>query len=147
VLKKHLEKYPIFVQVTFAKKFARRRAMSIVLTEKAELRLRAFLQGTAEKTAESGIRVGVSDGGCSGYQYTLNIDRAPAVNDLVIQQGKVRVYIDAQSAPLLEGVVIDYVEGILESGFKFSNPNATETCGCGQSFKAGDCSPAATPCS
>ncbi|HEY9662613.1 MAG TPA: iron-sulfur cluster assembly accessory protein, partial [Allocoleopsis sp.] len=65
----------------------------------------------------------------------------------VFQQGKVRVYVDRQSAPLLDGVVVDYVEGMMESGFKFSNPNASETCGCGQSFKAGDCTPAGTSCS
>lgn len=121
--------------------------MAVTLTEKAEFRLRAFLQGSAEKTTEKGIRVGVSDGGCSGYQYTINIDNAPGENDIVSQQGRVRVFIDQASAPLLDGVVIDYVEGILESGFKFSNPNATETCGCGQSFKAGDCSPEGVSCS
>lgn len=122
--------------------------MSITLTEKAEFRLRAFLQGSADKEAtEKGIRVGVSDGGCSGYQYTLNIDSAPTSEDIVLQQGRVRVFVDQTSAPLLEGVVIDYVEGIMESGFKFSNPNASETCGCGQSFKAGDCTPAGAPCS
>lgn len=122
--------------------------MTITLTEKAEFRLRAFIQGSADKdTPEKGIRVGVSDGGCSGYQYTLDIINQPAADDLVFQQGRVRVYIDRQNAPLLEGVVVDYVEGILESGFKFSNPNATETCGCGQSFKAGDCTPTGTPCS
>ncbi len=121
--------------------------MSITLTEKAEFRLRAFLQGSADKTSDKGIRVGVSDGGCSGYQYTINIDQSPAEGDIVTQQGRVRLFVDPTSAPLLDGVVIDYVEGILESGFKFSNPNATDTCGCGQSFKAGDCSPEGTPCS
>lgn len=64
-----------------------------------------------------------------------------------MQQGKLQIYIDAQSAPLLEGVVIDFVDGLLESGFKFSNPNATDTCGCGKSFQAGDCTPAGVPCS
>lgn len=120
--------------------------MTVTLTEKAEFRLRAFLQGEADKEAEKGVRVGVSDGGCSGYQYTIDIT-APQPDDVVIQQGKVRVYVDSKSAPLLNGVVIDYVEGIMESGFKFSNPNATDTCGCGQSFTAGDCAPAGVPCS
>lgn len=121
--------------------------MAISLTEKAEFRLRAFLQGAADKTAEKGIRIGVSDGGCSGYQYTLDIANAPDPQDLVYQIGRVPVYIDPTSAPLIDGVVVDYVEGIMESGFKFSNPNATSSCGCGQSFSAGDCTPAATPCS
>jgi iron-sulfur cluster assembly protein len=121
--------------------------MTVTLTEKAEFRLRAFLQGSADKDASKGIRVGVADGGCSGYQYTLDVTAAPNPDDVVVQQGRINVYIDPQSAPLLSGVVIDYVEGIMESGFKFSNPNATETCGCGTSFKAGDCSPAGVPCS
>lgn len=123
--------------------------MTVTLTEKAVFRLRSFLLGSApsENSAQKGIRVSVTDGGCSGYQYALDVTSTPKADDLVVEQGKVRVYIDKQSAPLLKGVVIDYVEGLIESGFKFSNPNATDTCGCGQSFQAGDCTPAATPCS
>lgn len=121
--------------------------MTVLLTEKAEFRLRAFLQGSSNPSAEKGIRVGVSDGGCSGYQYTLDIADAPQEGDLVEQQGKVRIYVDPQSASLINGVVIDFVEGLMESGFKFSNPNATDTCGCGQSFQAGDCTPQGVPCS
>jgi iron-sulfur cluster assembly protein len=121
--------------------------MTVILTEKAELRLRAFLQTAANPTATKGIRVGVSDGGCSGYQYTLDIASEAGANDIIEQQGKILVYIDRQAAPLLNGVVVDFVDGLMESGFKFSNPNATDTCGCGQSFQAGDCTPAAVPCS
>ncbi|MBJ7901433.1 MAG: iron-sulfur cluster assembly accessory protein [Cyanobacteria bacterium RI_101] len=120
--------------------------MTIILTEKAEFRLRAFLQGSGNSSSEKGIRVGVNDGGCSGYQYTLDTASTPRPDDLIEQQGKVKIYVDPQSAPLLNGVVIDFVEGLLESGFKFSNPNATGTCGCGQSFQAGDCAPSATSC-
>jgi iron-sulfur cluster assembly protein len=122
--------------------------MTLTLTEKAEFRLRAFILGSApsENSAPKGIRVSVKDGGCSGYEYALDVT-TPQDDDLVTEQGKVRVYIDKKSAPLLEGVVIDYVEGLVESGFKFSNPNATDTCGCGKSFQAGDCTPTATPCS
>lgn len=123
--------------------------MTLTLTEKAEFRLRAFLLGSApsESPTTKGIRVSVTDGGCSGYQYALDVTNTPKEDDLIEDWGKLRVYIDKQSAPLLKGVVIDYVEGLIESGFKFSNPNATESCGCGQSFKAGDCTPEATPCS
>jgi iron-sulfur cluster assembly protein len=122
--------------------------MTVFLTEIAELRLRTFLQGSAkgENPTQRGVRVSVTDGGCSGYQYALDITSEPKPDD-VLQEGRVRVYIDRQSAPLLDGVLIDYVEGLTQSGFKFSNPNATESCGCGQSFKAGDCSPAGIPCS
>jgi iron-sulfur cluster assembly protein len=122
--------------------------MTVILTEKAEFRLRAFLQGTAaDAPPEKGIRIGVNDGGCSGYQYTLDVANGPKEGDLVEQQGRVRIYVDSQSATLINGVVVDFVDGLMESGFKFSNPNATDTCGCGQSFQAGDCTPAAVPCS
>jgi iron-sulfur cluster assembly protein len=121
--------------------------MTVTLTEKAEFRLRAFLQGSADPSSEKGIRVGVSDGGCSGYSYTIDIANAPRPDDLIEQQGKIRIYIDPKSEPLLQGVVIDFLEGLMESGFKFTNPNATDTCGCGKSFQAGDCTPAAVPCS
>ena len=121
--------------------------MTVILTEKAEFRLRAFLQGAANPSAEKGIRVGVSDGGCSGFQYTLDVIDAPQEGDIIEKQGKVPVYIDPTSAHLINGVVIDFVEGIMDSGFKFTNPNATDTCGCGKSFQAGDCTPEAVPCS
>lgn len=121
--------------------------MTISLTEKAEFRLRAFLQGSADSSPEKGIRIGVTDGGCSGYQYTLDLASAPKPNDLIEQQGKMRIYINPEIAPLLNGVVVDFVEGLIESGFKFSNPNATSTCGCGQSFQAGECTPAGVSCS
>ncbi len=123
--------------------------MTVTLTEKAEFRLRAFLAGSAPDAngATKGIRISVKDGGCSGYEYGMDITSKPNPDDLVFQEGKVTIYVDAKSAPLLEGMVIDFIDGVMESGFKFINPNATETCGCGKSFKAGDCSPAGTPCS
>jgi iron-sulfur cluster assembly protein len=123
--------------------------MTVTLTEKAEFRLRAFLKGSAseENQAKKGIRVSVKDGGCSGYEYGIEITSKPQQDDIVSQQGNVLIYVDAKSAPLLEGVVIDFVEGVMDSGFKFTNPNATDTCGCGKSFKAGDCSPNGVPCS
>ncbi|WP_017314845.1 HesB/IscA family protein [Mastigocladopsis repens] len=122
--------------------------MTVTLTEKAEFRLRAFLRGSAPEinTPTKGIRISVKDGGCSGYEYAMEVTSSPQPDDLVRQQGTVLVYMDAKSAPLLEGLVIDFVEGVMESGFKFINPNATDTCGCGKSFKAGDCSPAGVPC-
>ncbi|NDJ23688.1 iron-sulfur cluster assembly accessory protein [Nostoc sp. B(2019)] len=122
--------------------------MTVTLSEKAEFHLRAFLRGSAPDAdgATKGVRISVKDGGCSGYEYAIDITSKPQPDDLVLQQGKVLVYVEAKSAPLLEGVVVDFVEGVMESGFKFINPNATDTCGCGKSFKAGDCTPTATPC-
>ena len=123
--------------------------MALTLTELAELRLRAFVQ-SANQVPDSpfkSVRVSVVDGGCSGYEYALDIT-PPKDDDVVLEQGKLKVYLDRNSAPLLDGVVIDYIEGLTQSGFKFSNPNASETCGCGKSFKAaGDCTPVGVPCS
>jgi Iron-sulfur cluster assembly accessory protein len=125
-----------------------RLSMTLNLTEIAELRLRAFVQSAnqASNSLSKSVRVSVIDGGCNSYQYGLDIT-TPHPDDVLVEQGKLKVYLDRQSAPLLEGVVIDYVEGLTQSGFKFVNPNATETCGCGQSFKAGDCPPSGIPCS
>jgi iron-sulfur cluster assembly protein len=122
--------------------------MTVTLTEKAEFRLQTFLFGSASDSnpTNKGIRVSVSDGGCSGYEYGMEITSAPKPDDLVIQQGQVLIFVDPKSAPLLDGIVIDFVEGVIESGFKFVNPNATDTCSCGKSFKAGDCTPSAKPC-
>ncbi|BAY23754.1 HesB/YadR/YfhF-family protein [Calothrix sp. NIES-2100] len=123
--------------------------MTVTLTEKAEFRLRAFLVASAPEAngATKGVRISVKDGGCSGYEYGIDITSKPQPDDLVIEQGKVLLYVDAKSAPLLKGVVIDFIDGVMESGFKFTNPNATDSCGCGKSFKAGDCTPDGVPCS
>ncbi|MBW4666653.1 MAG: iron-sulfur cluster assembly accessory protein [Cyanomargarita calcarea GSE-NOS-MK-12-04C] len=123
--------------------------MTVTLTEKAEFRLRTFLLGSAPdaNAITKGIRVSVKDGGCSGYEYAMDVTSSPQPDDVVIQQGKILIYVEAKSASLLQGMVIDFIDGVMESGFKFSNPNATDTCGCGKSFKAGDCSPEGVPCS
>lgn len=123
--------------------------MTVTLTEVAELRFRTFLRGTAQASEfpDRGIRVSVKDGGCNGYEYALNIIDTPSEDDLPVESSVVPVYVDRNSATLLKGVVIDYVEDLMQGGFKFSNPNATDTCGCGQSFQAGDCTPTGTPCS
>lgn len=122
--------------------------MTISLTEKAAERLSSFLQeiATDKNAATKGIRVSVKDGGCNGYEYAMNTTSKPAADDLVVEQDGITIYVDVKSAPLLEGMVIDFIEGMMESGFKFTNPNATSTCGCGKSFEAGDCTPNGTPC-
>lgn len=120
--------------------------MTVTLTELAELRLRTFVKGTPNYTPSRGIRLAVKDGGCNGYEYDIKIAEAPRTDDEITDIGSLKVFIDPQSAPLLDGMVVDYIEGLLESGFKFINPNATDTCGCGKSFQT-DCSPAGVPCS
>ena len=124
--------------------------MTVILTEKAALRLRTFLRASNAEDPSAprkAVRLAVGDGGCSGYEYKMNITSESAPDDLVFEEDKVLFFIDKTSAPLLEGIQIDFVDGLTESGFKFSNPNATDSCGCGKSFKVGDCSPAGVPCS
>jgi len=122
--------------------------MIVTLTDIAELRLRTFVRASdAAISSTRGVRFSVNDGGCSGYEYGVSIVNAPKDNDIVLDHGPLKVYVDRKSVPLLEGIVVDYVDSLLESGFKFTNPNATDTCGCGKSFQTADCTPDAAPCS
>ena len=83
---------------------------------------------------EVGLRVAVLPGGCSGFQYGLNIEDAPESDDEVLDIGGVRVFVDPFSAQYLQGVEIDYVSSMMGQGFTFKNPNASGGCGCGSSF-------------
>jgi iron-sulfur cluster assembly protein len=123
--------------------------MTVNLTEKAAFRIRSFIRGSNPDNSEpqKGIRLAALDGGCSGYEYALDIISQPNGDDLVFEQDKIKIYIDPKSAPLLDGVVVDFAESLTQSGFIFTNPNATDSCGCGKSFSVGDCTPTATPCS
>ncbi len=81
-----------------------------------------------------GLRVAVRGGGCSGFEYALDFENEARDSDWVYEQGDLKVYIDAVSARYLQGTSIDYVLGNTGAGFKFNNPNAVGTCGCGSSF-------------
>jgi iron-sulfur cluster assembly protein len=119
--------------------------MTVNLTEKAAFRIRTFLRSV--EGTRPGIRVGVKDGGCSGYEYVMDIISEPNKDDLVFEQDRVPIYVDPVSAPLIDGVIVDFAESLTQSGFIFENPNATDGCGCGKSFSVGDCTPEAVPCS
>lgn len=80
------------------------------------------------------LRVSVQGGGCSGYQYNLDFEKESRMGDLVLEFDGVSIFIDPISAGYLKGTVIDYVSGLHGTGFKFNNPNAKRTCGCGSSF-------------
>lgn len=121
--------------------------MAIVLTEKAAFRIRTFLRGSEGEVTQKGVRFAVKDGGCSGYEYAMDIVSQPQGDDLTFEQDRVQIYVDSNSAALLDGVVVDFAESLTQSGFTFTNPNATDTCGCGKSFQAGDCTPEAVSCS
>ncbi len=81
-----------------------------------------------------GIRIGVIGGGCAGFQYSMDFEKAPKDGDLAFEQEGVKLYVDQMSSMYLQNVVIDYVVGLQGAGFKFDNPNARTTCGCGSSF-------------
>src|SRR5262245_26789582 len=87
--------------------------------------------------AEShGLRVRVVAGGCSGFSYDLYFDEQPSAEDKVFEQDGVKIFVDNLSYRYLEGVEIDYVEGLTGAGFKFNNPQSKGSCGCGKSFNA-----------
>jgi iron-sulfur cluster assembly accessory protein len=80
------------------------------------------------------LRISVVGGGCSGFSYQLGFDEQAREDDQVLEFGGVRVLVDATSAQYLSGTQIDYVHSLSGGGFKFSNPKASHTCGCGSSF-------------
>ena len=80
------------------------------------------------------LRVSVEGGGCSGFQYKFDIERAKAADDLAITREGVTVLVDSISANYLKGAEIDFVDDLIGAAFKVKNPNATASCGCGTSF-------------
>jgi iron-sulfur cluster assembly accessory protein len=104
----------------------------VILTEAAAERAKAAMQ--REGRGGDALRVEVVGGGCSGFQYSLGFDSLQRPDDVVFEQHGVRMLIDSTSLPYLQGTVIDYVHALHGAGFKFINPNAERTCGCGSSF-------------
>ena len=104
----------------------------IVLTAKAVEMVKDAIQ--REGLVGYGIRVGVMGGGCAGFQYSMDFEKEPKDGDLSFEQDGVRLYVDPMSSMYLQGVTVDYVVGLQGAGFKFNNPNARNTCGCGSSF-------------
>jgi len=82
------------------------------------------------------LRVAVLGGGCSGLQYKMDLQDAPANRDFLVESGGVKVVVDPKSALYVTGSELDYVEALTEGGFKVKNPNAATTCSCGESFSA-----------
>ena len=105
----------------------------IHLTETAIGKVRQFLDEHGSGP-EAGLRVAVLPGGCSGFQYGLNIEDAPEDGDEILELHGFRLFVDPFSAQYLEGVEIDYVQSLMGSGFSFKNPTAAGGCGCGSSF-------------
>lgn len=80
------------------------------------------------------LRVGVVTGGCAGLSYEMKFQKNPYDNDVTSEQEGLRILVNQESIPFLKGIQIDYVDTLKESGFKFKNPNASSSCGCGTSF-------------
>ncbi len=107
--------------------------MQITLTPMAVDTVQKFIEEHGASDG-AGLRVAVLPGGCSGFQYGLNIEDAPESDDEILEMEGLKVFVDPFSAQYLEGVEIDYVTTMMGSGFTFRNPNATGGCGCGSSF-------------
>lgn len=103
----------------------------IVVTEKAQSRILNILQ--AQDGADQYVRVGVVGGGCSGLSYKIDFD-SQKENDNIIEFGEAKILIDPKSSIYLKDTVLDFQDGLKGKGFVFTNPNASNTCGCGESF-------------
>jgi iron-sulfur cluster insertion protein len=105
---------------------------SVGLTESAARRVQKLIDGEGDPNLM--LRVQVSGGGCSGFQYGITLDSAKTDEDRLFEYHGVRMVIDETSLDLLNGAVVDYVEELVGASFKITNPNASSTCGCGSSF-------------
>jgi iron-sulfur cluster assembly protein/iron-sulfur cluster insertion protein len=104
----------------------------ITLTDTATAKVGELI--TAEGNPDLALRVAVRPGGCSGFSYEMFFDSDIADDDLQSTFGAVRVVVDPASAQLIQGATLDYRDGLQDAGFSINNPNATRSCGCGQSF-------------
>jgi len=104
----------------------------ITLTDSAVKKIMSMM----EKEGKQGyaLKVGVVTGGCAGLSYDLRLQKTPYDNDIIFEQKGLKVCINEESAKLLKRTEIDYVDTLKESGFKYRNPNAKSSCGCGTSF-------------
>ena len=107
-------------------------AIEVTPSARAEVLKIATKQGQAEPA----LRLFVQGGGCSGLTYGMTFDKVETGDEVAYREGGLTVVVDRASAPLLEGVRVDYLLGLEASGFKIYNPNAKETCSCGKSFSA-----------
>ncbi|HEX6187579.1 MAG TPA: iron-sulfur cluster assembly accessory protein [Pyrinomonadaceae bacterium] len=111
-------------------------SVNLNVTEPAAVEIKKFMSSEEGLPETAGLRVRVVPGGCSGFQYSLNIEEASRQGDFVLEEKGVRLFVDMFSAQYLNGVQIDYVTNVMGAGFTFTNPNATGSCGCGSSFTA-----------
>lgn len=105
--------------------------MAISLTESAATRVRSFLQS---RGSGIGLRLGIKKTGCSGFAYVVNYAEAVGSDDVVFEDRGVKVVVDAESLPFVDGTEVDFVKQGLNEAFRFRNPNVKGECGCGESF-------------
>jgi iron-sulfur cluster assembly accessory protein len=105
---------------------------TIVLTDRAVTKVGELIK--QEGNPELALRVAVRPGGCSGFSYEMFFDSELAEDDQLSSFGEVKVVVDPASATLIMGATLDYKDGLQDAGFSINNPNATRSCGCGQSF-------------
>ena len=101
----------------------------VTITPAAEARIAALMA----RGGAHGLRIGLKKGGCAGMEYTMELAEAAAAGDEAVEQGAARVLIAPTAQMFLFGTEIDYEDGLLDSGFRFRNPNVTDACGCGES--------------
>ncbi|CAN5671078.1 iron-sulfur cluster insertion protein ErpA [soil metagenome] len=106
------------------------------VTEAAATEIKKFLATEDDLPETAGLRVRVVPGGCSGFQYSLNIEEESKTGDFILDKFGIKLFVDMFSAQYLNGVVVDHTSNMMGSGFTFENPNATGGCGCGTSFSA-----------
>ena len=105
--------------------------MAISLTESAASRVRNYLETRGNGL---GLRLGVTKTGCSGYSYVINYAEDITDADIVFEDKGIKVVVDADALPLIDGTEVDFVKSGLNEAFSFRNPNVTGECGCGESF-------------
>ena len=104
---------------------------AVTISERAARRIGEILKGEGQGAM---LRISVEGGGCSGFQYKFDVDRAKADDDLVIERENAVVLVDSASVPFLAGSEVDFVDDLIGASFRVNNPNATASCGCGTSF-------------
>lgn len=111
-------------------------SVELNVTPSAAEEIKKFMTSEDDLPETAGLRVRVVPGGCSGFQYSLNIEEESRTGDFILEEQGIRLFVDMFSAQYLNGIKIDYTSNMMGSGFTFENPNATGGCGCGTSFSA-----------
>ena len=112
-------------------------AKGVTFSDLGAVKVREFLDAQSTDVSTAGLRVGVKGGGCSGFQYNLAFDEQRD-GDAVFEHEGLRILVDGQSLPYVDGSQIDYVESLQGAGFQVNNPNVVAACGCGSSFRVAE---------